>query len=55
MNNEIKSNLKECLSCNGTGSIKCDCMENNSSTSTCITCVGEGKFVCPVCDGEGRF
>ena len=47
--------MGECISCSGTGIIKCDCGTKDSPNSSCVTCSGEGSFKCPVCDGEGRF
>ncbi|GAB6170147.1 hypothetical protein JCM1393_26070 [Clostridium carnis] len=55
MSNNSDSNLRDCISCNGTGKIKCDCGTKNSPNATCFSCAGSGEFICPVCDGEGKF
>lgn len=51
MSKNNESNFKICISCNGTGKIKCDCQGDNQ----CFICSGNGGFKCPVCEGTGRF
>lgn len=45
----------KCLSCDGVGILKCDCNSNDKEeyNKNCFICSGEGKFKCPLCDGEG--
>ncbi|MGG7057670.1 hypothetical protein ACQPUY_09875 [Clostridium nigeriense] len=47
--------ISKCISCNGTGRIRCDCGIENRPNKKCLTCEGEGSFSCPICDGEGKF
>lgn len=46
---------KECISCNGTGKIECNCGGTSKNPSNCLACFGQGDFICPVCDGNGEF
>ncbi|VYT72767.1 hypothetical protein [Clostridium tertium] len=52
--NNINS-LSQCLGCNGTGKIKCDCNALEEPYKNCVTCKGEGNFICPICEGQGSF
>ena len=55
MNINKEEYMIECIICSGTGRIKCDCGTEEAPNSRCITCNGDGSFICPVCDGEGKF
>lgn len=44
----------KCLCCNGSGTVECDCNFNNTKyNENCFLCSGQGRFKCPLCDGEG--
>ncbi|MDV4151278.1 hypothetical protein R0131_10535 [Clostridium sp. AL.422] len=45
--------ISKCISCNGTGIVNCDCGTDNNPNKRCLTCAGEGRFMCPICEGEG--
>lgn len=47
--------ISRCISCDGTGRVKCDCGENNYPNKKCLTCGGKGDFMCPFCEGEGKL
>lgn len=47
--------ISTCISCNGTGKINCDCGTDEGPNIRCVTCLGEGNFKCPVCEGYGKL
>lgn len=47
--------MSQCISCSGTGRIKCDCGTEELPNERCLTCGGEGSFKCPVCEGGGKL
>ncbi len=47
--------ISKCISCDGTGRVKCDCGENNNPNEKCLICGGKGNFMCPICEGEGKL
>lgn len=47
--------INTCISCNGSGRINCDCGTNEIHNKKCVTCMGEGNFKCPICDGRGSL
>jgi len=47
--------ISKCISCHGTGRVKCDCGEENYPNEKCLTCGGKGDFECPFCEGEGKI
>ena len=49
------SEIDKCISCNGTGKIKCDCGTSEESNKKCLTCNGEGDFECPLGEGKGKI
>ncbi|MEG0295974.1 MAG: hypothetical protein RR620_04585 [Clostridium sp.] len=52
MNNNSNVEEHKCISCKGTGTLECTCIE---SSNDCILCNGHGEFECPICEGTGIF
>ena len=47
--------ISRCIICNGTGKVNCDCGVSKIPNEKCLTCRGEGDFICPICEGEGKL
>ncbi|MEG1481087.1 hypothetical protein [Clostridium sp.] len=48
-------NKEQCILCNGSGKIVCECIEFSGQLQNCPVCSGEGERICPLCSDNVEY